>query len=1007
MKRRRYIDDGSLPLFDVRAVVWLAAIGFLGVNPSTAHAQTWLGSVSQDWTVGGNWVGGVAPSGGTITINTLTPNSTLASGVTFAPSVSSAIRIATPAGTEGLLTLSNGSVFNVLAGQISVGESGRGSLQIFDLQLSTTQSISIGSYGVGVVEVSGPTASLSTTNSILNVGAFSGGNGALNISNGATVNARNVTLGNLQGSGSIVVEGPGSQLNISDITNGDLSVAGLSGDTSVLVRNGGHISIAGPTGLLELASNTPSVTTFTLTGTGSAITSSGIAYIGEFGIVRASVLDHAVLTTGSDLNIGRFDDPVGQPNGQLTVDGGGRVNVAGQTIIGDEGIGVLTIAGSSQVTGPGGVVIARSATSIGTLNIGAPVGAPAVAPGILDTGNITFGTGVGTIVFNHTDSGYIFSQSISGAGIVDVLSGTTILTGTSGLTGPTNVMGGALVVEGSIANSAVTAMAGATLGGNGTVGSVLAQSGSILSPGHNGIGSLTVNGAYTQAAGSIYQVQVDPNSSASDRIAVSGAANLANGAVLNVTKTSAAPYVPGTKYTVLTTTGGLTGTFNVIGETAVTPFINLFGTYDANNAYLQAAQTRSLASVGGTPNQTATADALDSLPLTAPLLTALLNVPSDDAARHAFDQLSGEVHASVQTTLIDDSRYLRQAVLGRLRQGSYGAGAGSMAALGSGGPTVAYAKSELGFGDRFAPAKSALAYADTRKRAFPVKALPLAVTAQAPEIAWWAQGVGAWGKFNGDGNAADVSRNLAGFFTGVDRRFGDNWRAGFASGYTNSSVRIGERASLANIDTVHLAAYAGANFGPWNLRSGAAFSWSTVGTNRSILFPGFFDSTTARYDASTAQIFGEVGYGIALGTIAAEPFAGLAWVHLNSHSFRETGGAAALSGSGNTDDVGYSTLGARAATNYLLPNEMVLRPRVTAAWQHAFGTLDPATALTFQGAGAAFSIAGVPLARDALLVETGLDLEINPRATVGISYVGQLANSAHDQSVKGNFTWKF
>ena len=43
----------------------------------------------------------------------------------------------------------------------------------------------------------------------------------------------------------------------------------------------------------------------------------------------------------------------------------------------------------------------------------------------------------------------------------------------------------------------------------------------------------------------------------------------------------------------------------------------------------------------------------------------------------------------------------------------------------------------------------------------------------------WAQGVGAWGKLNSDGNAAEVSRNLGGFFTGFDRRFA-HWRAGLA-----------------------------------------------------------------------------------------------------------------------------------------------------------------------------------------------------------------------------------
>lgn len=116
-----------LPAFGVRAVFWFAAIGLLGANLSTpAHAQTWLGTVSQDWANGANWNGGVAPGGGTITINTLTPNSTLASGVTFTPVVNSPIRIAEPVGTKGLLTLSNGSVFNLLAGSITVGESGNG-----------------------------------------------------------------------------------------------------------------------------------------------------------------------------------------------------------------------------------------------------------------------------------------------------------------------------------------------------------------------------------------------------------------------------------------------------------------------------------------------------------------------------------------------------------------------------------------------------------------------------------------------------------------------------------------------------------------------------------------------------------------------------------------------------------------------------------------------------------------------------------------------------------------
>jgi len=215
------------------------------------------------------------------------------------------------------------------------------------------------------------------------------------------------------------------------------------------------------------------------------------------------------------------------------------------------------------------------------------------------------------------------------------------------------------------------------------------------------------------------------------------------------------------------------------------------------------------------------------------------------------------------------------------------------------------------------------------------------------------------------------------------------------------------RASSANIDTAYLAAYAGTGFGAWNFRSGATFAWNTIGTSRSIVFPGFAEQVSARYGAGEGQVFGELGYGMTFGGIAAEPFAGLAWVHLDTRGFTETGGVSALTGTGNKDDVGYSTLGLRAATYYLLQNGMALIPRASVAWQHAFGATTPTAALAFQSTGAGFGIWGVPIARDAALIEAGGDLQLSAQAKVGVSYAGQLANSAHDHSVKGNFTWRF
>ena len=90
-----------------------------------------------------------------------------------------------------------------------------------------------------------------------------------------------------------------------------------------------------------------------------------------------------------------------------------------------------------------------------------------------------------------------------------------------------------------------------------------------------------------------------------------------------------------------------------------------------------------------------------------------------------------------------------------------------------------------------------------------------------------------------------------------------------------------------------------------------------------------------------------------------------------------------------------------------LGGDKVLIPRVSAAWQHAFDSVTPASALAFQTSGVGFVVSGVPIARDALLAEAGFDLAIGRNATLGVSYVGQIARNVEDHAVKGKFSWRF
>src|SRR5205085_2559427 len=139
-------------------------------------------------------------------------------------------------------------------------------------------------------------------------------------------------------------------------------------------------------------------------------------------------------------------------------------------------------------------------------------------------------------------------------------------------------------------------------------------------------------------------------------------------------------------------------------------------------------------------------------------------------------------------------------------------------------------------------------------------------------ITFWAQGLGGWGKLNGNANAAGTSGRFAGVLSGADVLLANNWLVGMALGYSQSSTQVNALASSALVDSGLIAAYAGTSFSAFNLRLGGTYAFNTVDTTRPIAFPGFTDRLKARYNAGTGQVFGEVGYGTAIGSIALEPF---------------------------------------------------------------------------------------------------------------------------------------
>ena len=107
---------------------------------------------------------------------------------------------------------------------------------------------------------------------------------------------------------------------------------------------------------------------------------------------------------------------------------------------------------------------------------------------------------------NSTFAGTIISGN--SLELEKVGSGKLTLTGTNTYTGATTVAAGLLTVNGSISSSALTTVqSGAAIGGSGTVGALVVQSGGSIAPG-NSPGTLTVSGDAVWEAGGNYNWQL-------------------------------------------------------------------------------------------------------------------------------------------------------------------------------------------------------------------------------------------------------------------------------------------------------------------------------------------------------------------------------------------------------------------------------------------------------------------------------------------------------------------
>lgn len=530
---------------------------------------------------------------------------------------------------------------------------------------------------------------------------------------------------------------------------------------------------------------------------------------------------------------------------------------------------------------------------------------------------------------------------------------------TLNLVGDNAVSKGGTIDNPIIATSDVNVSNAAVFGGNWKIGGTLnVSNNSFVRPG-NSVGVISVN-QINWGVGTVYDAEINA-AGQSDRIDVTGGgADLSKTALRVSQENGTGGYRLNYDYTVLTAAGAITP-FLSTAYTG-TEIVKLTPVYGANAVAVRlTVDEKKVEELPLTENQQEVVD--NTLPSVG------TNPAVDDAYQNpepakAFDQLSGEVHASTRSALIASASLLPNTISQRLR-GNLDNG------MAAGAPTASTAA--------------------TTSSALPGSARPV-----------WGQVVGNWQRMDGKNGSARLEQDLYGLYLGGDTLVRGGWRVGGVFGYTDGSVRVRDRQSRADVDSYSLGIYGGNSWklgvGSLNAMVGAGYTWHDVDTRRSVSLGGG-QELKAGYDASTAQVFGELGYAIPVNSrVTVEPYAGVAYLNQHTQGFRENGGSAALRGTSGNEDVTTTTLGLRSKTQVQVgPADVALQAGL--GWRHAFGGLTPKAQLSLiEGGAGAFRVAGAPIAKDAAVVDLGAEVAVSRNTALGLSYSGQFGNGNRDNA---------
>jgi hypothetical protein len=355
---------------------------------------------------------------------------------------------------------------------------------------------------------------------------------------------------------------------------------------------------------------------------------------------------------------------------------------------------------------------------------------------------------------------------------------------------------------------------------------------------------------------------------------------------------------------------------------------------------------------------------------------SIVNQTQVNLTAQGFNWLTGDLHATFRTTILDGDFRFMDFLLGR-------AGLGGVSMLNS-----FVSMAPLGFAPDTAaaeaPFEQALAYVGKAPRMLPPA---------APIGGWSAWARGSLGYARYDSSPANFGFDSKSRSAEVGVEYArEAWLLGAAGGFGRADVNQFVTGDSGRIDSTRAALYGAFLPGDWRLSGAVAGGLHAIDATRLALLPG---PARSRYDAHSFSAGAEAARRFVVADHVIEPLAGLVYTTLRVDGFREAGnGFLDLAGQSATIDALKGYVGARAARTWRVGTS-TLTPEVRARVLHDLLD-DPrgyTARFTADPTATAFPVSGLQPGRTAALLGAGVSAQVTP---------GWRAFAAYDAEIRRN-----